>query len=213
MTRKRFSGRLAGLNWRQIGQSFLLFTTAATMQAVNFNLFLAPTDTAPGGISGIAIIQLYMFIDGSIILVLGLVFGWENALYALVMLFLWGIATDYVLEGPSVVRTAFIVTDAPKAVADALLTRMGVGVTAWDGRGMFTEAAHTVLFCTISRPDVSALQAIVSQVDPAAFVVIGQGHQRSGGVLRQAALARPAAARSTRNARTAQNGQNTDATV
>jgi uncharacterized membrane-anchored protein YitT (DUF2179 family) len=118
-------------------------------------------------------------------LVLGLVFGWDNALYALIMLFVWGLATDYVLEGPSVVRTAFIVTDAPQKVAPILLNRLGVGVTAWAGQGMFTAREHTVLFCTISRPDVIGLRAIVAEVDPQAFVVIGQGHQASGGVLRQ----------------------------
>jgi uncharacterized membrane-anchored protein YitT (DUF2179 family) len=135
--------------------------------------------------TGIPVSQVYIFTDGGVILVLGLVFGWDNALYALIMLFVWGLATDYVLEGPSVVRTAFIVTDAPQKVAPILLNRLGVGVTAWAGQGMFTAREHTVLFCTISRPDVIGLRAIVAEVDPQAFVVIGQGHQASGGVLRQ----------------------------
>jgi uncharacterized membrane-anchored protein YitT (DUF2179 family) len=134
--------------------------------------------------TGIPISQMYLLIDGGVILTQGLVFGWERALYALIMLFVWGLVADYVLEGPSVVRTAFIVTDAPEEVADALLNRLGVGVTAWLGRGMFTERERTVLFCTVSRPDVQGLRAVVTEVDPHAFVVIGHGHQASGGVLR-----------------------------
>ena len=53
-------------------------------------------------------------------LIAGVVFGWEMALYAFVTLFMWGLVADYVLEGPSVVRTAFIVTDEPENVSQAL---------------------------------------------------------------------------------------------
>jgi uncharacterized membrane-anchored protein YitT (DUF2179 family) len=136
--------------------------------------------------TGIPISQIYLVTDGAIIGTAGLIFGWERALYALITVFIWGLASDYVLEGPSVVRTAFIVTDSPHEVATALMARPGLGVTAWAGQGMFTDAEHTILFCTLSRPDVSTLQEAVAQADPDAFVVIGHGHQATGGVLRPA---------------------------
>jgi len=131
--------------------------------------------------TGMPISQFYIVIDGSIIAVLGLTFGWEKALYALIMLFVWGVATDYVLEGPSVIRTAFIVTDQPQAVANGILMRLKIGLTAWPGQGMFTETDHVVLFCTINRPDVNTLKEVVTEVDPYAFLVIGQGHWAMGG--------------------------------
>jgi len=136
--------------------------------------------------TGIPISQIYFITDGGIVLAAGLVFGWELALYAMITLFLWGVVADYVLEGPSVVRTAFIVTDSSGAVAEALLNRLQLGVTAWPAQGMFTETQHTVLFCTVNRPDVNALRSVITEVDPHAFVVIGHGHQASGGVFRQA---------------------------
>ena len=136
--------------------------------------------------TGIPISQLYVIIDGTVILALGLFLGWEKSLYALVMLFLWGIVTDYVLEGPGLVRTAFIITEEPKDVAAHLFQRMGVGLTGWQARGMFTEHERTVLFCTISRPDVNTIKAIVAEVDPDAFVVVGEAHQVRGGRLGRA---------------------------
>jgi uncharacterized membrane-anchored protein YitT (DUF2179 family) len=144
--------------------------------------------------TGIPLSQIYLFTDGGVILVAGVVFGWEIALYSLFTLFVWGLVTDYVLEGPSVIRTAFIVTDSAEQVANTVFNRMGIGVTAWTGQGMFTASQHTVLFCTLNRPDVNGLKAVVSEVDPHAFIVIGQGHQASGGVLRhgQTGLKRPA---------------------
>ncbi|MEW5956665.1 MAG: YitT family protein [Chloroflexota bacterium] len=134
--------------------------------------------------TGIPLSQIYMMTDGGIIGLLGLVFGWERALYSLLTLFIWGVVTDYIMEGPSVIRTAFIVTDQAEVIARALLSRLGIGVTAWVGRGMFTEAEHTVLFCTLSRPDVNIFKAVVNEIDPRAFVVIGQGHHARGGVVR-----------------------------
>ena len=158
--------------------------------------FIYRGGTSPAGTSvisrvlnlktGIPNSQVYMMIDGGIILIAGLVFGWEAALYAFVTLFMWGLVADYVLEGPSVVRTAFIVTDEPENVSQALLNRMGIGVTAWTGKGMFSKREHTTLFCAMNRPDVKILTAIVNEVDPRSFVVISQGHQARGGRLRQA---------------------------
>ena len=125
-----------------------------------------------------------MLIDGGVILIAGLVFGWEMGLYAFVTLFIWGLVADYVLEGPSVVRAAFIVTDDPENVSQTLLSRMGIGVTSWAGKGMFTNTDHMTLFCALKRPDVKIFTSIVKEVDPKSFVVIMQGHQTMGGKLR-----------------------------
>ncbi len=135
--------------------------------------------------TGIPNSQVYILIDGGVILIAGLVFGWEMALYAFVTLFTWGFVADYVLEGPSVVRTVFIVTDCPVEVSQVLMDRLGVGVTGWASKGMYSTAEHTTLFSTVNRSDVHILKAIVSDADPKAFVVIAQGHQTRGGILRK----------------------------
>jgi uncharacterized membrane-anchored protein YitT (DUF2179 family) len=138
--------------------------------------------------TGIPNSQVYILIDGGVILIAGLVFSWEMALYAFVTLFTWGFVADYILEGPSVVRTALIVTDKPEEISQALMARLGVGVTGWPGRGMFTHTEHTTLFCTINRPDVKILQLLVNEVDPRSFIVILHGHQTKGGMLRHTLL-------------------------
>ncbi len=136
--------------------------------------------------TGIPTSQIYIFVDGGVILMQGLVFGWDKALYGLMMLIVWGMATDYVQEGPSVIRTVIIITDRPEPVTTVLFERLHVGVTAWAGTGMFTRAERVVLFCTINRSDFGTLKRIVAEADPLAFTVVGQGHQAFGGVLRGA---------------------------
>jgi uncharacterized membrane-anchored protein YitT (DUF2179 family) len=133
--------------------------------------------------TGVPLSQVYLVTDGGIVLIAGLAFGWEMALYALVALFIWGVAADQILEGPSVVRTALIVTDRPEDVSHMVFERLKLGITAWPARGMFTASKHTVLFCTVNRPDVNALRSVVLNVDPNAFIVIGHGHQAVGGMV------------------------------
>jgi uncharacterized membrane-anchored protein YitT (DUF2179 family) len=132
--------------------------------------------------TGVPVSQIYLLTDGAVILGASLVFGWEAGLYALISVFVWGLAADFVLEGPSVVRVAFVVTDAPDRVADALMRELRLGVTAWPAQGMFTEADHAVLFCTVSRPQARELRRVVAHADPKAFLVVGHGHQARGGV-------------------------------
>ncbi len=133
--------------------------------------------------TGIPMGQVYMMTDGVIVALMGAVFGWERALYSLVALFVNGLATDYTIEGPSIVRTVFIVTDQPEAVATAVQLRLRTGVTAWQGEGMYSRGERTVLFCTVNRTEVRELTRIVREADHKGFLVVGQGHRALGGTI------------------------------
>ena len=133
--------------------------------------------------SGMPIGQIYLFIDGFIVLLLGFAFGWERALYSLVALFISGLVTDYGIEGPSIVRTVFIVTEHPRDVATALQLRLNTGVTAWKGEGMYKGGERNILFCTVNRSEERELMRVVREVDSSGFIVIGQGQTASGGTI------------------------------
>lgn len=130
--------------------------------------------------TGIPLSQVYLYTDGVIVLVAGAVFGWEIALYALLTLFLAGIASDYTLEGPSSVRTATIITNRPEELASRLMAGLGRGSSHWQITGGYTGQPHAMLMCTIYRPQVNDLKRLVAQVDPQAFVTIGVAHQALG---------------------------------
>lgn len=129
---------------------------------------------------GIPLSSSALYTDTIVILAAGFIFGWEPALYAIVTLFVAGVAADYVLEGPSVIRTAVIITNLPREVADTVMKEMGRGVTGWEGKGMFTEQPRHILYVTIARAQVNQLRRLVMDVDPKAFMVIGQGHAAYG---------------------------------
>jgi uncharacterized membrane-anchored protein YitT (DUF2179 family) len=129
---------------------------------------------------GTSLNNTYLLTDTGVVALAGLVFGWEGALYAMVAIFVDGVAADYVLEGPSTIRTATIITSQPRAVADTIIQRLGRGVTGWEARGMYTGRERTVLFVTVMRPQINELRHLVLAVDPDAFIVVGHGHTAYG---------------------------------
>lgn len=129
---------------------------------------------------GISISASYLITDSLIMFLAGLSFSWENALYALVMLYVSGIAAEGVTEGANVVRTAMIITNRPDQVASKILEDMERGVTLLNGRGGYTGDERTVLYCVISRSEVAQLKSLVRECDAKAFMVIGQAHEALG---------------------------------
>jgi uncharacterized membrane-anchored protein YitT (DUF2179 family) len=129
---------------------------------------------------GISLSQSYMLTDSAIMFLAGLSFSWENALYALVMLYISGVAAETVAQGSNVVRTALIITIDPQAVAKSIMEVMGRGITLIPARGGYTGADRTVLYCVVSRPEVAQIKALVREADPQAFMVIGQAHEVLG---------------------------------
>jgi len=123
--------------------------------------------------TGLSLSQIYLFVDGAIVLAAGIIFGWETALYAMLTLLLSGLATDYVLEGPSRTRTATIITTNPQPIIDALIKELSRGVSHWNAVGGYTGETRTVILCTIYRPQVNDLKRVVARLDPQAFVTVG----------------------------------------
>jgi len=161
----------------------------AVMSGVGFGLVYRGRGTSGGSDilgrilnhwKGIPVSQSYLITDSLIIFLAGLSFSWENALYSLVMLYVSGIAAEAISQGSNVVRTALIVTACPEDVKSKILHGLGRGVTEISGRGGYTGTERPVLYCVITRSEVNQLKTLVSEVDPKAFMVIGQAHEALG---------------------------------
>lgn len=124
--------------------------------------------------------QVYFYSDGIIILTSALIFGWEIALYGFLMLFIGGIASDYTLEGPSRTRIASIITNKPEEISAAITTRLERGISHWPITGGYTGESRTLIYCTVTRPEIQELKRVIAEVDAEAFVTIGVGHQALG---------------------------------
>ncbi len=130
--------------------------------------------------TGIPLSQIYLIVDGSIVLVAAFVFSWDIALHAILVLMISGVASDFALEGPSVVRIASIITDHPQKMAKALMSQLHRGVSIWEITGGFTGKKRAMIFCTLNRAQIFELKQVISEVNPDAFVVIGVAQQAMG---------------------------------
>ena len=124
--------------------------------------------------------QSYLMTDTLVILAAGFVFGWQKALYALIVLYVSGLVVDSTIEGAGTVRTALIITDSCKEVADRILAEMERGVTILNGTGAYTGEPRPALYCVVTRSEVQQLKTIVHELDSQAFMVIGVAHEALG---------------------------------
>jgi len=129
---------------------------------------------------GVSMTQSYLLTDAAVILAAGFVFGWKQALYAVITLYVSGLVVATAIEGGSTARTALIITAAPEPTANAILHEMGRGVTRLNATGLYTGAERVVLYTVVSRAEVQRLKDIVHEADGRAFMVVGTAYEALG---------------------------------
>ncbi|MDP3186110.1 MAG: YitT family protein [Anaerolineales bacterium] len=129
---------------------------------------------------GVPMSQSYLMVDSAVILAAGFIFGWKEALYALITLYVSGLVVDTTMEGAGTVRTALIITSRAESVAQRIMAEMERGVTIIPGTGGYTGEARPVLYVVVTRSEVTQLKALVHDSDAQAFMVIGAAHEALG---------------------------------
>jgi len=129
---------------------------------------------------GVPISQSYLVTDAVIIFLAGISFSWENALYALVMLYVSGIAAESISQGSNVLRTGLIITNLPDQIKEEIFNRLRRGVTIMNARGGYSGEEKSILLCVVTRAEIPHLKDLTKEVDPKAFLIIGQAHEVRG---------------------------------
>ncbi|MFI5142585.1 MAG: YitT family protein [Thermoanaerobaculales bacterium] len=121
---------------------------------------------------GVGIGQALLAINVAIFGVAAFVFGAEAVMVALALAFVSARVLDLVQAGFSAARAALIISHRPDAVREAVLKRLGRGVTVLHGQGGYTGEERPVLYVVVAPHEVGRLKRLVAHVDPAAFVAI-----------------------------------------
>ena len=129
---------------------------------------------------GLPITGSYLVTDGFVVLISGLAFGWERALYGLIVIYISGLAAELVSECNRLLRMALIVTNHPEEVSRKICHVLQRGVTILPGKGAWTGQSRPVLYCVLTRSEINIIKSIVSDADPNAFMVIGQANEALG---------------------------------
>jgi hypothetical protein len=75
---------------------------------------------------------------------------------------------------------ALIITGKAETVSNRILSDLGRGVTAINGKGMYTGSDRTVLMCALTITEVHNLKSAVAKEDPQAFVIVSPAQEILG---------------------------------
>ncbi|SNZ10345.1 Uncharacterized membrane-anchored protein YitT, contains DUF161 and DUF2179 domains [Terribacillus aidingensis] len=103
-----------------------------------------------------------------------------RGMYTLVAVFVGARVIDFIQEGAYSARGATIISNKSADIANQILKQMDRGVTVLDGRGSFTGEKRDVLYCVVARNEIVRLKAIITSVDPHAFVALSEVHDVMG---------------------------------
>ncbi|MFR9711343.1 YitT family protein [Paenibacillus sp. MB22_1] len=132
--------------------------------------------------------EVIMFFNFFILLCAGFVFGWERALFSVLAYYIAYKSIDIVVEGLNESKSVWIISDQIDEIGDAILSRLGRGVTYLTGEGGFSGDPKKVIFCVITRLEEAKLKEIVNHYDENAFLAVGNIHDVKGGRFKKKAI-------------------------
>ncbi|MBS4172667.1 YitT family protein [Bacillus sp. FJAT-49736] len=125
--------------------------------------------------------EIIMFLNVFILGIAGFVFDWNRSMYSIIAYIIATKTIDVVVQGLDQSKSVWIISDNYKEIGDAILARLGRGVTYLNGEGAFTEDEKQVIFCIINRLEEAKLKTIVEELDEKAFLAFGDIAEVRGG--------------------------------
>lgn len=119
-------------------------------------------------------------IDGIIVLAGAIVFGVRTTLYAVVALYITAKFSDNILEGLKFAKAAYIISDYYEEIADIIMKELDRGVTGIYAEGMYTKSDKKMLYCVVTKKEITKLIQLVSQIDTKAFVIVSDAREVMG---------------------------------
>lgn len=119
-------------------------------------------------------------LDGAVIVAAGIFISPENAMYALIGLFVTSKTINVVQLGLSYSKVAFIISEAAEDIREVILYELDRGLTKLHATGGYTGEARTVLMVVVGQTEVTRLKELVRAVDPGAFVILSDTNEVLG---------------------------------
>jgi uncharacterized membrane-anchored protein YitT (DUF2179 family) len=125
--------------------------------------------------------ETVMFFNIFILGSAGFVFGWDRAMYSLIAYYIAFKVIDVTILGLDESRSVWIISEKHQEIGEAVLARLGRGVTYLNGEGAYTGDNKKVIFCVITRLEEAKLKSIIEDIDEAAFLAVGSINDVKGG--------------------------------
>lgn len=125
--------------------------------------------------------RLMLAFDCAVVALTGAVFhDVDRALYSAVALVVSSMVIDGIIYGRTDSGVAMIISRHPEAITAAIDQRLDRGATLLRGQGAYSKEERMVVLCAVKSAQVGQLQALVSEIDPDAFMILQKARQVLG---------------------------------
>lgn len=121
-----------------------------------------------------------LLVDFTVTLLAGLAYGFDVGLYSLFCVIMNGLAIDRVIEGFNTCKEVTIISCENKIISQFIMNDLGRGCTFLKAIGGYKGNETQVLYAVLGRTEFIKLKEYIKQVDPRAFITVGEVHEVLG---------------------------------
>ena len=132
----------------------------------------------------ILILNIFIFLTAAFFL------GVDSALYSILTYAAASKTIDFLLHGIEEYRGVTIVSVKSQEIKDAIINQLHRGVTVYKSTGGlgstgWTEEEREILYCVVTRLEISRIQNAVTEIDPTAFIAVHALSDVHGGLVKK----------------------------
>lgn len=114
----------------------------------------------------------------------------ETSLYAILTYLVASKTVDFVVHGIEEYTSVMIVSEKSDEIKDAIINKLGRGVTVLKGKSGFGKKGHRsfdvdVIYSVVTRLELQRLKTEITKIDPEAFVVENSVSDIKGGMIKK----------------------------
>jgi len=129
----------------------------------------------------LSIAKLMMILDLMVVITAGLVVkNIEISLYSIITLYILVQMADFIVDGLNYSKAFYIISNSSDEIGKKINSELYRGVTALQGKGVYTGAERDVLLCVVNRAQVARLKKLVYEIDEKAFMMVTTIHEVLG---------------------------------
>lgn len=113
-----------------------------------------------------------LILDVVILGIAAIFFGKEIVMYTLISMAIVSKAIDYFQDGYTKAKGITIISSKSEEIKERIMNETGRGTTIIKGEGGFTGNEMNLLFCVVSKFEVTKVKTIVKETDSFAFLTI-----------------------------------------
>lgn len=122
-----------------------------------------------------------LVINGIIVFIGGLFFGWTMVMYALIILYINSFILEKVILGVSNKKAFYIITNKDSKIKKYIIENLKHSVTVFDVKGGFLGKKDYLLLTVVPTREYFSVAEGIKEIDPNAFFLVCDAYEVKGG--------------------------------